>query len=288
MPGLPPASRRICAVVDIERFSGRGNVNQLAMERNLREIARRAAGHARLYWSDVEVENRGDGLLLRLPPAVDEPRVIPALITGHILALRLANMRAPSSQRIRLRMALTQGISHPGATGSVGNAVIAACRLVDCGELRAALEQHPHRELGVIVADDLYRDVIAHGYPGLDPAAFSMTKVRIPEKGFDEQAWTCVPEPVGGALRRGPRDTRAIRVAASAAGLSGASAFAGGLIEASLHDHADPSPADQSLEPAPPVPAAETAEPYPHDVAAQHADDQGLQHDGYLDDPHPY
>jgi hypothetical protein len=270
VPGLPPASRRICAVVDIERFSGRGNVNQLAMERNLREIARRAVGHARLYWSDVKVENRGDGLLLRLPPAVDEPRVIPDLITGHVLAVRLANMRAPGSQRIRLRMALTQGISHPGPTGSVGEAVIAACRLVDCAELRAALAQRPARELGVIVADDLYRDVIAHGYPGLDPAAFTMTKICIPEKGFEEQAWTYVPEPAAGALRRGPRDTRAVRAGASAAGIAGASAFAGALIETSLNDQADPP--------------GLTAEPY--DVASHHADDPGPEHDGHFDDHH--
>jgi hypothetical protein len=272
VPGLPSASRRIFVVTDIERFSGRGNVNQLAMERNLSEIARQAISHAQLHWRDVEVEYKGDGLLLQLPPGADEPRVIPALITGHLLAVRLANLRAPGSQRIRLRMALTQGISHPGPTGSVGSAVIAACRLADCAELRAAFAPHPHRDLGLIVADDLYRDVIAHGYPGLAPAAFTMVKVGIPEKGFAEQAWTCVPEPASGALRPGPKDTRAIRAAASAAGIAAAGALAGGLIEAGLRDHADP--------PAVENPDFDAGSPIPGSPEPEH--------DGYFDGPHFY
>lgn len=243
---LPPASRRICVVVDIEKFSGRGNVNQIAMVRNLRAIAATAATHARLYWSDIGVEEKGDGLLLELPSGVDEPRVIPALVTGLCLAVRHANLRSPASQRIRLRAALTQGITHAGATGLLGDAVIAACRLVDCAELRAAFAEQPGRDLGLIVADDLFRDVIAHGYPGLDPEDFTMVKIRMPEKGFEAQAWTHVPERVTGTPRPAAPDTRAIRAAASAAGIAVAGAVAGALIEAGLHDHqADPDPQDQ-------------------------------------------
>jgi hypothetical protein len=245
------ASRRICVVLDIEKFSGRGNVSQLAMQRTLLEIAVRAVGHARLYWRDIEVEEKGDGLLLQLPADIDEPRVLPALVTGHCLAARAANLVAPATRRIRLRMALTQGIRHVGATGRVGDAVIAACRLVDCRELRAAFAAHPDRDLGLIVADDLYRDVIAHGYPGLDPAAFTEVKIRIPEKGFEQTAWTCVPDPVTGEPLPPPRDFRAARAAATATGIAGAGALAGGLIESAVHHHADAHPA-----PSPPSPGA--------------------------------
>jgi hypothetical protein len=111
----------------------------------------------------------------------------------------------------------------------VGDAVIAACRLVDCRELRAAFAIHPGRDLGLIVADDLYRDVIAHGYPGLDLAAFTEVKIRIPEKGFEETAWTCVPDPVTGEPLPPPRDLRAARAAAAATGIAGVGALAGGL-----------------------------------------------------------
>lgn len=243
MSELPPASRRLCTVVDVEKYSGRGNVSQLAVQRNLREIAEAAVGHAGLPWRTVEVEDKGDGLLLQLPADIDEPRVIPALVTGFSLGLRHANTHSPASQRIRLRMALTQGIRHIGPTGRVGDAVIAACRLADCAELRAAFAPYGDRDLGLIVADDLFRDVIAHGYPGLAPAAFTMVKVRIPEKGFEELAWTFVPEPASGTLRPAPKGAGLARAAASA-GTAVAGALGGGLIEAGLHHHADHEGAD--------------------------------------------
>lgn len=278
MSQLPSASRRICVVVDIERFSRRGNVQRLAMQRTLRGIAASGISHARLYWSDIEKEDKGDGLLMQLPPDVDEPRVIPALVTGLCLAIRIANMRAPDSERIRLRVALTQGIRHVGATGRVGDAVISACRLVDCAELRAAFAAYPNRDVAVIVADDLYRDVIAHGYPGLDPAAFTMVKVRVPEKGFEQEAWTCIPGPVTGRPRPARRDSRAVRSAATAAGIAAGGALAGGLIEAGLDHHSGPHPGD-IVEPEPFVPD-------PNVSGGTHA--AGEHGDGHVDHLHTY
>jgi len=244
----PPASRRLCVVADVERFSGRGNLNLLAIQGILREVIEAAVGHAGIPWHAVETEDKGDGLLVQLPPDIDEPRVIPALVSGASLALQRANARAPLPQRIRLRVAITQGIRHIGPTGRVGDAVIAACRMVDCQELRTAFARHPDRALGIIVADDLYRDVIAHGYPGLDPAGFGRVSISIPEKRFTELAWTHVPESASGALRPAPRDNR-ISPATAAAGIAAAGAVAGGLIEAGFHqpaahEAAEPVPSD--------------------------------------------
>lgn len=240
---LPPASRRICVALDIEGFSGRGNVNHLAMQARLREIAGRGVGHAGVRWKDVEVEEKGDGLLLEMPPGVDEPRVIPALVHGCGLAVRSANATAPGVQRMRLRMALTQGIRHVGATGRVGDAVIAACRLVDCTELRVAFAGYPDRDLGLIVADDLFRDVIAHGYPGLDPDGFIPVEVLIPAKRFAEPAWVLIPEPPTGTLLDIPTgDSAAWAAAASAVGVA-LGGIAGGLAEIGLREAVGGSPA---------------------------------------------
>jgi hypothetical protein len=171
------------------------------MQRQLRKVAENAIGHAGVRWAKVEPENKGDGLLLLLPPGVDEPRVIPALVNGLCLALQQANRRALSSRRMRLRMALTQGIRHPGMTGAVGEAVIAAFRLVDSPAVRGALDMHPDRSLAVIVSDDLYNDVVAQKYPGLDPAEFASVKAEVTEKGFAAKAWTHVPVPGDGQLQ---------------------------------------------------------------------------------------
>jgi hypothetical protein len=192
-------------VLDIEKYSTRSNSDHLAMQPQLRKITEATLSHAQVPWAKVEVQNRGDGLLLELPPGIDEPRVIPRLVNGLCQALHQANRRTLSSRQMRLRMALAQGIRHPGPTGAIGEALIAACRLVDCAAIRDALGRRPERGLGLIVSDDLYHDVIAQRYPGLDPAEFTAVQAEVEAKDFTAKAWVHVPVPGDEHLLAAPR-----------------------------------------------------------------------------------
>jgi hypothetical protein len=241
---IPPAARRICVVLDIEKYSRRTATDHLVMQRQLRRVTEQAAENAELRWAKIDIEDKGDGLLLQLPPAIDEPRVLPRLVNGLCEALRQSNRRALSSRQMRLRMAITQGIQHPGVTGAVGESLITASRLVDSQAVRSELDAHPAASLAVIVSDDLYRDVIAQGYPGLDPGAFRQVEAIVEAKGFAMTAWVHVPAPVAGSLapaRPGGLDAATVRKladAARAAALPAAGATAGSLIGAAvvLHD----------------------------------------------------
>lgn len=234
MNPIPPGQRRMCVVVDIEKYSARLVTDHLAMQPQLRKIVESAVEHAGVRWAQVDVQNQGDGLLLQLPAVIDEPRVLPRLINGLCLALEQSNRRALSSRRLRLRMALTQGIQHPGPTGAIGDSLIAACRLVDSPAARSALQARPNRSLVVIVSDDLYRDVIAQRYPGLDPDEFTQVKAEIAAKNFLACAWVHIPAPgEGGLAAPSPLDAPAIRRVGQLArdvGPSGAAAVVGGVI----------------------------------------------------------
>jgi hypothetical protein len=230
---IPPAERRICVVVDIAKYSAHPTTDHLAMAPQLRKVTESAVVHAGVRWAKVEVQNQGDGLLLQLPPRINEPQVLPGLINGLCLALQQSNRRTLASRRLRLRMALTQGIQHRGPTGAIGDALIVACRLVDSQSVRDALDSHPDRDLAVIVSDNLYLDVIAQKYPGLDPAEFTAVQAEIESKSFAAKAWVHVPVPGDWPLA-GPRllDTPAARRIAAlgrdAAGLPGAAL--GGIV----------------------------------------------------------
>lgn len=254
MSPMPHAQRRVCLVIDIEKYSSRLNSDHLAMQPQLRKVAEAAAGHAGVRWAEVDVQNQGDGLLLQLPCAIDEPRVLPRLVNGLCLALQQSNEQAMSFRRMRLRAALTEGIQHPGETGAIGESLIDACRLVDSPAARLALEARPDRSLVVIVADNLYRDVIAQKYPGLDPAAFTPVVAEIKEKNFKAAAWVHVPEPGGGELAELDRLEspalldRAGQVARGAV-VPGAVGIAGGMIGGVVAHSLHPTPPDHSPAP---------------------------------------
>jgi hypothetical protein len=194
------AARRICVVFDVEKYSARTSADHLAMQPQLQRVTERATEHAGLRWRQMEVEKKGDGLLLQLPPGIDESRVLPRLVNGFCSALRQSNLRALSSRRLRVRMALTQGIQHPGPIGAIGESLIVASRLVDSPPARSLLDSRPDASLIVIVSDDLYRDVIAQNYPGLNPGEFTQVRAVIEAKSFEADAWVCVPVPSDGTL----------------------------------------------------------------------------------------
>ncbi|GAA1261713.1 hypothetical protein GCM10009677_11670 [Sphaerisporangium rubeum] len=208
MNALPPGRRRICLALDIEKYSSRGNVAHIALQERLVAIVKEAMAHAQVPWVMNDVQDQGDGLLVIQPPGVDEPRVVPGLVNGLCWAVGRANSHVLSSRRLRLRVALSVGIVHRAAAGYVGDAVIGVSRLLDSVVLRDTLSANPGHDIALIVADDLYHDVIAHGYPGLDPAAFTKVHIEIPAKGFTADAWTHLPRlDHAGMAATGPRET---------------------------------------------------------------------------------
>ncbi|SMF77601.1 hypothetical protein [Streptomyces sp. Amel2xC10] len=188
--------RRLCLVVDVERYSGRSYDAQAKVQDGVALALEQACANAGLRRRDCERQDRGDGQLLLLPPEIDEDRAVPGLILGLRDMLPLLNARVPEEHVIRLRVALAQGAVRPAKLGFVAWSVELASRLLDSAALRKELAVARGSDMALIVPDDLYHDVFERGAGGLPPDALRKVRVEIKAKKFAADAWL-------GALPRG-------------------------------------------------------------------------------------
>ena len=213
-----PGIRRLCMAVDLEHYSLRDNPGQVEAQRLLVQLLKEAsdsAGLDRIYW---DTQPTGDGEVALLPPGVDEARVIADFVHELRIALYQRNRILGADARLRLRVALHQGITHLAENGFGGSAVVVVCRLLNSRELKAALKDNPAADLVLIVSDQLYRDIVEHNYRDLRADSFTKVHVRDRAKSFEADAWIHVPTaaPAGVASDRHERGGRGKAKAASA------------------------------------------------------------------------
>ncbi|MGO9082037.1 MAG: hypothetical protein ACLQDY_23880 [Streptosporangiaceae bacterium] len=199
MAGMRAGVRKLVVAYDVEHYSGRGTRREHVTQQRLSDILEFAFRESGVPADAAEVQEQGDGGLALLPTggAVDEPRLIVGLINALVQGLIQLNEDLVEEVRIRLRVALQEGVVHPAAHGYVGPAVIEACRLRDADSVRSALAGSD-APLVVVVADGLYRDVLSQGYHGLSASTFAPVEVQV--KSYSGKAWTYLP---GGARRVG-------------------------------------------------------------------------------------
>ncbi|SNQ47410.1 conserved hypothetical protein [Frankia canadensis] len=169
MSERPPGIRRICIALTAERTgdAAPGGPRSRRWARDLDAVierARRLGECDRAYWLRPP---DGGGELALLPPGIDEGRFV-AAFAGEIravLAERNAGAAAPA--RLRLRVALHQGITHLDEHGFSGRAVRRVVELRDCAALRAEFVRRPAADLALAVSAELFDDVVEHDYPGL-------------------------------------------------------------------------------------------------------------------------
>lgn len=185
--------RKLCVAYDVEGYSGRGTRREYATQHRLSDTLRFAFEAAGALPGSPEVQEQGDGGIAFLPTGgiVDEPRLIVGLLNALHTRLAELNEDLVKEARVRLRIALHEGVVHRAAHGYVGPAVVEVCRLRDADAVRSALAGNDDVPMVVAVADGLYRDVLAHGYHGLPRTAFTPVDVRV--KSYTGRAWIYLP-----------------------------------------------------------------------------------------------
>lgn len=302
MTGLTPGVRRLCVAVDVAGYSRLSTPDQIQIQRQLLDLVRGGSAAAGTPFRQEFRQDSGDGVLLVLPPGINEPQVVPAMVNSWRERLEQINRTPAPWGRMRLRAAIGQGIVHNADTGYAGDAVITACRLLDSAELRAALAGNPDRDLALIVPDDLFRDLVAQDYPGLPARDFRAVRVVMETKGFEADAWISVPGPpphAGGHATssssssspvpgREPRFTGDLDTAATTlSALASVVGIASTIADWSgkhHHDPAHPEGADQ--DPAHHEPAHDPGhhDPGTHEAAYEHDTtyEDGVAHDHYV------
>ena len=93
-------------VVDIESFGARANPFQVSLRRAMREVIRGSCVQVHIDWDTVEALDRGDGLILLVPPATSTVTLAGAFVRMLDAVLKERAAMSSDAHRMRLRVAL--------------------------------------------------------------------------------------------------------------------------------------------------------------------------------------
>jgi len=139
-------------------------------------------------------EDRGDGILLVIPPHVPTSSIVDRILDHLVTLLRRYNSTATLPTRIQMRVALHVGPVVSDAHGVDGRAIIHAARLLDAPALRRHLAE-TGADLGFITSPFVY-DTIIQPNPGpVDPVVYQQLKCQVKKQAFN--AWMYLAQASG-------------------------------------------------------------------------------------------
>ncbi len=192
-PGVPaPAAHRAIVCVDVEGFGDlrRTNADQVVVRDGLYGALRGAFARSGVYWQDCYREDRGDGVLVLVPPQVPKTVLVTRVPRELAAALGEHNRARGREARIRLRMAVHAGEVVYDGHGVAAAAVNHAFRLLEARAVKDALGGSTG-VLAVIVSRWLFEEVVRHD-PACEPASYRRVRVSVKETGGS--AWVCLPD----------------------------------------------------------------------------------------------
>jgi class 3 adenylate cyclase len=137
-------------------------------------------------WETCISEDRGDGLLIIVPPTIPTANVLERLHRDLPSELRVHNRTYGEPVRIRLRVAVIVGPVMSDTIGMSGQAIISAARLLDAPVLKQAMASSG-ASLGIIASDFVYETAIKHAEGWADPDKYKAVLANVKESSIP--AW---------------------------------------------------------------------------------------------------
>lgn len=190
----PPADVQVCTLfaVDIAGFTGtyRDDDIRLYLHEVLYRILEKAFDGSGISWASCFHEDRGDGVLVVVPPAIACTCIIDPLPERLRGLIRRHNHVSCEAAGIQLRAAAHIGpVEHDGH-GFVSSDINLLFRMLDARPLKRALTGSGS-ELALIVSDYVYRNVVCRYPSRVSPDAFQ--PIRFQVKYTRAPAWTYLP-----------------------------------------------------------------------------------------------
>lgn len=194
-PRSPLLTGQNCTVLltDVAAFSAswRDDEARKIIRRAAQEMIRHALGPA---WDTCWHEDRGDGLLIIVPPDIPTAQVIERLVTVLPTGLERHNQVSHAASQIQLRVAVTVGPVEEDDFGVGGRAIIQASRMLDAPAFKKAIA-HQSSDLGLIVSPFVYETQSDAGGRSPDPGGYARITVRVKETRTS--AWIKLIDPAG-------------------------------------------------------------------------------------------
>ena len=157
----PSLNGENCTVIltDVVAFGARKRTDEdrLIIRRTLSSMIRVATEG----FSGIRSEDRGDGILLVVPPGISTARTMAQLLRVIPPALDQHNSSHRNPAQIQLRLSVNVGPVVSDIMGVSGEAIIVAARLVEAPVFKEAFTGSTAR-LGVIVSPFVYDTVVRH------------------------------------------------------------------------------------------------------------------------------
>ncbi|CAM3736743.1 tetratricopeptide repeat protein [Kibdelosporangium persicum] len=183
---------RAIVAVDVEGFSSRTDLHQAATRRNLYESLEQGFTEAGIPWQDCDTsQDRGDGVLILVPPTIAHVNLVDQLPHRLAAALRRNNAIYAAEAQIRLRVAVHVGKIDFDERGIAGHTVNFVCRMLDAPVLKAVLAAS-RGVFSLMVSDWFYRQVVQPD-PAVRPDTYREVFVGVKEENAT-QAWIRVPD----------------------------------------------------------------------------------------------
>lgn len=177
--------------VDGRAYSAGDGRRQAAHQQGLVDLLAASAETAGLRRNDWDCQKAGDGELAILPS--DEPENVLIDDFCRILAENVADYNEDriDGARLRLRLAIHNGVVQPAANGYAGAGVVVVSRMVNAEVLRAVQDALPQVGLVVIVSNRVFVDTVAQGHTVTRPSRFRRVTVQVKE--YRDDAWLYLP-----------------------------------------------------------------------------------------------
>jgi hypothetical protein len=184
-----PVHHTIVAV-DVVASGGLDDRQLLRTRADLRAILQAALMAQSIDLGQLDFTDLGDGLRFLAPSAVPPNLLLDPFILdldSHLAA------RRSDTDRIRLRVAVHQGLVHRDGDEWVGAPLVLVARLIDAAPVRRAIRSVPEANLVLVISQSIYDSVVCHGY-GLDRGRYQT--ITVVEKETSTSAWIFMPGPL--------------------------------------------------------------------------------------------
>ena len=192
--------------VDIAGFNGwqRDDDIRMYIHKSLYEMMQAAFDRSEVPWSGCAHEDRGDGVLVVVPPTIPAAGLVDPIPDRLRGLIRRHNRVSCEAAHIQLRVAAHVGPVHHDGHGFVGQDVSLLYRLLDARSLKRMLSESG-AEVAFIASSYLYENVVLRRPSLIDPALFQRLAVQVKETRT--RAWAYVP----GALSEAAAEAKRMR-----------------------------------------------------------------------------